>query len=109
MSAKKLLLDYRLTVLGNVVNEEEEHKYYGTIQSMTEELGEVAKADKLLKLVDIDEGNWKNDDIIEELGDLIYNIEVYAQRLGFSLEDIIEVNLDKIKLRNANSTQEKGI
>lgn len=102
---KPLLLDYRLTALNNIVNESADHKYYGTIQAMAEELGEIAKADKLLKLCDINDGDWHYDDVIEELGDLVYNIEIYAQRLGFSIEDIIETNLDKIKLAQNNSIE----
>lgn len=74
---------------------------YGTIEAITEELGEVAKADRILRSIDIAENShdWSQDQVLEELGDLLFNISLFAYYRGISLEDIIEYNIRKVEAR----------
>lgn len=77
------------------------------------EAGEVA--DKIAKAVRRGEISINNDEIIikrgsgeeltqniaHELGDVLWFVAMLAQRLGYSLEDVMKLNLDKLADRQA--------
>ena len=77
------------------------------------EVGEVA--DKIAKAVRRGEISIYNDEIIinrgsgeeltqniaQELGDVLWFVAMLAQRLGYSLEDVMKLNLDKLDDRQA--------
>lgn len=75
------------------------HYKYGTIESINEELGEVVRADRILKAMSISDEGWSQDSLLEELGDLIFNISLFASRRGINLNDILGYNLEKVKRR----------
>lgn len=75
------------------------HYEYGTIESINEELGEVVRADRILKAMSISNEGWSQDSLLEELGDLIFNISLFASRRGINLNDILDYNLEKVKRR----------
>lgn len=80
------------------------------------EVGEVA--DKIAKAVRRGEISINNDEIIikrgsgeeltqniaHELGDVLWFVAMLAQRLGYSLEDVMKLNLDKLADR-----QKRGV
>ena len=77
------------------------------------EVGEVA--DKIAKAVRRGEISINNDEIIikrgsgeeltqnivHELGDVLWFVTMLAQRIGYSLEDVMKLNLDKLADRQA--------
>lgn len=72
---------------------------YGTIASICEELGEVAKADRELNKIDLSDEAHSYDNLIEELGDLIFNISLFASLRGIDLETILSNNIEKVETR----------
>lgn len=43
--------------------------------------------------------DWPADKIVKELGDVLWYVTVAAVALGFSLEEIAETNIDKLRKR----------
>lgn len=72
---------------------------YGTIASICEELGEVAKADRELNKISLSDEAHSYDNLIEELGDLVFNISLFASLRGIDLETILLNNIEKVETR----------
>ena len=72
---------------------------YGTVEGICEELGEVIRADRELKNLYSTDKDCTQDNLLEELGDLIFNISLFAANRGINLDTILEDNLTKIKRR----------
>lgn len=82
---------------------------YGTIASISEELGEVAKADRELNKISLSDDAHSYDNLIEELGDLIFNISLFASLRGIDLDTILENNMDKIEFRDRLELRKKRL
>ena len=70
------------------------------------EAGEVVE--KWKKLVAYRDGAITEDDIAElkkELGDVLWYLALFADSLGLTLEDIAQLNLDKLASRKARGVQ----
>ena len=66
------------------------------------EAGEVAE--KVKKIIRDKNGKMTKQDkqeLAKEIGDVLWYLAVFAHDLGFSLEDIAQQNLDKLKSRKA--------
>ncbi len=69
---------------------------------LTGEAGEVS--DKIKKVIRDHDGVFTTSiklDIAEELGDVLWNIAVLASELGYSLQQIAEINIEKLNSRKA--------
>lgn len=102
----KMINDKAVLFANSITNENSDlenfdsfHYKYGTIESINEELGEVVRADRILKAMSISDEGWSQDSLLEELGDLIFNISLFASRRGINLNDILDYNLEKVKRR----------
>lgn len=101
------MINDKAVLFANSISEEDSnlesfdslHYKYGTIESINEELGEVVRADRILKAMSISDEGWSQDSLLEELGDLIFNISLFASRRGIKLDDILDYNLEKVKKR----------
>lgn len=67
---------------------------------LTGEAGEVA--DKLKKV--LRDGQYEPLAIAKELGDVLYYIAQLAELMGYSLQDIAEMNVAKLSKRMENNT-----
>lgn len=72
---------------------------YGSIEAITEELGEVARADRESRITDTYGKLWSQDQLIEKLGDLLFNITLFSYYRRIGLEDILESNLELLDKR----------
>jgi len=64
---------------------------------LTGESGEVA--DKIKK--SIRDGNSLGDDVAKELGDVLWYLSVLSHALGYSLDDVALMNMNKLNKRKA--------
>jgi len=74
------------------------------IAGLTGEAGEVAE---LVKKQSRD-GRYVKSDMLLELGDVLHYLTAMSHRYGFTLEDIMEANMDKVNKRRANKDGFKG-
>lgn len=72
---------------------------YGTVEGICEELGEVIRADREFRNLYLTDENYPQDSLLEELGDLIFNISLFAAYRGINLDTILENNLVKVESR----------
>ena len=76
------------------------------VLGITGEAGEVVE--KWKKIIAYRDGTVTEEDKLElkkELGDVIWYIALFAESLGLSLEEIAQLNLDKLASRKARGTQ----
>jgi len=77
---------------------DEELVYLGL--GLTSEAGEVAgKIKKLIR-----DGTWDAGGLAYEIGDCLWYCARLADAIGYSLEDIMEINYNKLMKRKTNNT-----
>ena len=84
---------------------DKDNNYIYPVLGLTGEAGEVAE--KIKKVIRNDKGIMSEDkkiEIAKELGDVLWYIAQLATELGLKLEDIAEMNLEKLKSR-----RERGV
>jgi NTP pyrophosphatase (non-canonical NTP hydrolase) len=98
------LNDYQKEALSTSVYGSGSKIIYPTL-GLAGEAGEVA--DKVKKVLRDNEGNfdeWRKLQIASEIGDVLWYIAALADDLGFTMEDIANLNIGKLKQRRQNNT-----
>ena len=91
--------DYQRMALETAIYPEEQRIIYPTL-GLTGEAGEVA--DKVKKVLRDNNGEFapeKRQQIMMELGDVLWYCATLASDLGYSLQDVCQANYDKLKSR----------
>lgn len=52
---------------------------------------------------------FSNEDLAKELGDVFWYLSVYANVLGYSLEDIAQMNVEKLQARKEQGKLVEGV
>ena len=101
------LNDYQISAESTAIYPKENSIIYPAL-GLTGEAGEVA--DKVKKILrDCETNLFYRDDIAKELGDVLWYVAVLARDLGYSLEEVAQMNLDKLEDRkNRNMLQGSG-
>lgn len=97
------LTEYQILALGTAVYPEQYNIIYPAL-GMAGEAGEVA--DKVKKVIRDDNSQFteeKKKEIAKEIGDVLWYCAVLAHDIGFSLEEVGRMNIEKLK-----SKQERG-
>lgn len=97
------LTDYQISALETAVYPEQYNIIYPAL-GMAGEAGEVA--DKVKKVIRDDNSQFteeKKKEIAKEIGDVLWYCAVLAHDIGFSLEEVGRMNIEKLK-----SKQERG-
>lgn len=104
-SQKLALTDYQIRALSTAIYPEDQGLAY-TALGLAGEAGEVA--DKVKKLLRDHGGKLGSQQLREglarELGDVLWYVAAVAHELGYDLEEIAWINLDKLALRHQNGT-----
>lgn len=96
--------DYQKMALETAIYPKEQKIIYPTL-GLTGEAGEVA--DKVKKVLRDNHGDFtdeKRKEIAKELGDVAWYLAVCANDIGYTLEEICQMNYDKLKSR-----QQRGV
>lgn len=97
------LNDYQEQALTTVISAEDGFKdLLHWVLGLNGEAGEVAE--KVKKIIRDKDGKVTDADraeLAKELGDVLWYIAVFAKDLGFSLEEVAQLNVDKLKSRQA--------
>ena len=78
----------------------EQYKVIYPALGLTGEAGEVA--DKVKKVIRDNDGTLTDEkklELAKEIGDVLWYIATFSQDIGYTLEDIAEMNYDKLKSR----------
>lgn len=98
--------DYQKQALTTVISSNDEFKdVLHWVLGLNGEAGEAAE--KVKKIIRDKQGKISDDDrkeLAKELGDVLWYLAVFAHDLGFSLEEVAQHNLDKLKSR-----QDRGV
>src|SRR5688572_13508257 len=93
--------DYQKQALTTVISQDDEFKdTLHWVLGINGEAGEIAE--KIKKIIRDKGGDISQDDkeeLAKEIGDVLWYLAVFAQDLGYSLEDIAQANLDKLQSR----------
>jgi len=99
-SDKDLLLAYATWVEDKIFTKREERLVENTL-GLVGEAGEVAE--KVKKLIR-DKSRFTKEDIIKELGDVVFYVTALANYYGSDLQEVIEGNVIKLDGREARGT-----
>ena len=92
--------EYSEWVEGKIVTEDDERLFENTL-GLVGEAGEVAE--KIKKLIR-DKDRFTPEEIIKELGDVVFYVTALANIYSFGLQDVINLNVQKLDDR-----QERGV
>lgn len=98
------LTDYQISALETAVYPEQYNILYPAL-GMTGEAGEVA--DKVKKVIRDNKSQFteeKKREIAKEIGDVLWYCAVLAHDIGFTLDEVARMNIEKLKSR-----QERGV
>ena len=61
--------------------------------------GEIGEFNDMMKKVVFHEADYDEEHAKKELGDICWYVAMMCESLGWSLDDILQMNIDKLKLR----------
>ena len=84
-----------------------EELVYNAVLGMAGEIGEIADSIKKAKF----QGHtYKPEDMAKEAGDLLWYVNLFCLTMGYSLEEVAEMNIEKLRNRYGEEfTSEKSI
>jgi NTP pyrophosphatase (non-canonical NTP hydrolase) len=95
--------EYQARALTTVISTSDEFKdTLHWVLGINGEAGEIAE--KVKKIIRDQNGEMTDDDkeeLAKEIGDVLWYLAVFAQQLGFTMEDVAKNNLDKLSSRKA--------
>lgn len=93
--------EYQQKALTTIISTDDELKdTLHWVLGINGEAGEVAE--KVKKIIRDQNGKFTDEDkseLAKEVGDVLWYLAVFANQLGFSLDDVAETNLSKLKSR----------
>lgn len=89
--------DYQQAALRTDSMQGKENALFHLLLGLCGETGEIAeKAKKIVRDQDSDFSKWDRDDIVKELGDVMWHVAVTADYFDISLDEIAEKNIAKL-------------
>lgn len=91
------LQDYQTAALRTAAPKDKKNELFHLLLGLSGEAGEIAeKSKKIVRDKDSDFSQWEKEDIIKELGDVMWHVAVIADYFGISLEEVGEKNIAKL-------------
>lgn len=91
------LQDYQTKALRTAAPKDKKNELFHLLLGLCGESGEIAeKAKKIVRDKGSDFSQWDRDDIIKELGDVLWHVAVIADYFDIPLEEIGEKNIAKL-------------
>lgn len=91
------LNDYQTAALRTANPKDKKNELFHLLLGLCGEAGEIAeKAKKIVRDKDSDFSEWDRDDMIKELGDVMWHVAVLANYFGIPLDEIGEKNIAKL-------------
>jgi len=91
------LNDYQRLALRTASPKDKKNELFHLLLALCGESGEIAeKAKKIIRDRDSDFSQWDREDIIKELGDVMWHVAVIADYFEITLEEIGEKNIAKL-------------
>jgi NTP pyrophosphatase (non-canonical NTP hydrolase) len=91
------LNDYQTAALRTANPKEKKNELFHLLLGLCGETGEIAeKAKKIVRDEDSDFSKWDQDDLVKELGDVMWHVAVTAHYFDIPLDEIGEKNIAKL-------------
>lgn len=101
------LNEYQQSALRTAGPKDKKNELFHLILGLSGEIGEIAeKSKKIVRDKDSDFSQWDRDDIVKELGDVMWYTAVLAAYFDISLEEIGKKNIAKLADRQARGALE---
>ena len=91
------LNDYQVAALRTAAPKTKKNELFHLLLGLCGEAGEIAeKAKKIIRDQDSDFSQWDREDIVKELGDVLWHVAVAADYFEISLDEVGEKNIAKL-------------
>ena len=91
------LSDYQLAALRTANPKDNKNELFHLLLGLCGEAGEIAeKAKKIVRDEGSDFSKWDRDDIVKELGDVMWHVAVIADYFDIPLDEVGEKNIAKL-------------
>jgi NTP pyrophosphatase (non-canonical NTP hydrolase) len=92
-----ILNDYQTAALRTAGPKTKRNELFHLLLGLSGEAGEIAeKAKKIVRDEDSDFSKWDREDIVKELGDVMWHVAVLADYFDISLDEVGEKNIAKL-------------
>ncbi len=91
------LSEYQKLALRTAAPKDKKNELFHLLLGLCGESGEIAeKAKKIIRDKDSDFSQWDREDIVKELGDVLWHVAVIADYFDIPLEEVGEKNIAKL-------------